>query len=395
MVPLKQGKWRAGRILLLMVMLIVTGLAGFGCVTGLRPVGWSGGAVSDGTLWVGSKEGRLVAVNLADESRQWSEALKAAGQAGGLFGCAPSYGGGCGAGAAGAAIYGTPAISGDMVYIGGYNGKVYAFAMAALSKRWVYPVEDNLEPIVGGPVVAQDRVFFGSSDGKVYALDAATGDKLWEFETGEKIWSTPAVSGDTLFIGSFDKKLYAIDTETGKEKWPPFETQGAIIATPLVYNGMVYIGSFDRHLYAIDAATGKQIWQFPTDEDENKPDNWFWATPVVYDNTIYAACLDDRVYALQADTGDKVAEFELDSPVSSSPVVVDNSIILASRKGVIYAIDTGRHELKQLAKIEEEIYGPLCASEGVVYIHTQDLTLHRINATTGAALRPISLGSKD
>jgi outer membrane protein assembly factor BamB len=151
---------------------------------------------------------------------------------------------------------------------------------------------------------------------------------------------------------------------------------------------MVYIGSFDRYFYAVDAADGSLRWRF-------MGENWFWATPVVYDNTIYAACLDDRVYALRADTGDKVAEFELDSPVSSSPVVVDSSIILASRKGVIYAIDTGRNALKELAEIEEEVYGPLCASEGVVYIHTQDLTLHRINATTGAVLRPISLGSKD
>jgi outer membrane protein assembly factor BamB len=379
-------------------MLLVIGLASFGCVTGLRPVGWSGGVVSDGTLYVGSKEGQLVAVNLADESRQWSESLKAASQAGGLFGCAPAYGGGCSAcsaGAPGVAIYGTPAVAGELVYIGGYNGKIYAYNSSSLATRWIYPRDDFLEPIVGGLVVDQSRVYFGTSVGKVYALDAANGDKLWEFETGDKIWSTPAISGDTLFVGSFDKKLYALDTETGKEKWPSFETQGAIIATPLVYNGMVYIGSFDRHLYALDAATGQKIWQFPTDEDENKPDNWFWATPVVYDNTIYAPCLDDRVYALSADTGDKVAEFKLDSPVSSSPVVVNGTIILASRKGVIYAIDTGRNALKQLAEIEEEVYGPLCASEGVVYIHTQDLTLHRINADTGAVLRPISLESKD
>ncbi len=395
-VPLKRGKWRAGRILLLAIMLGVIGLAGFGCIKGLQPIGWSGGTVSDGTLFVGSKEGRLVAVNLADESRQWSEPLKAARQAGG-FGCAPAYGGGCGAGASGVAIYGTPGLSGDLVYIGGYNGKVYAFVSGSMATRWVYPREDNLEPIVGGLLAAQGMVFFGDSDGKIYALDAATGDKLWEFLTGDKVWSTPAVEGGTLYIGSFDKKLYAIDTETGKEKWErPFETQGAIVATPLVYNGMVYIGSFDRHLYAVDATTGKQIWQFPaTDEDENKPENWFWASPVIYDNTIYAGCLDGKVYALKADTGAMVAEFDLKSSVASSPGVVNSSVIFASREGVVYAIDTGLNELKQLAVIEEEIFGPLCVNEGIVYIHTQDLTLHRVNVATGAVLRSVSLKSTD
>ena len=124
-------------------------------------------------------------------------------------------------------------------------------------------------------------------------------------------------------------------------------------------------------------------------------ENWFWAEPVVYNNTIYVACLDDRVYALRADTGDMVAEFELESSVASSPVVVNSSIILVSREGVVYAIDTGLNKIRQIATIEEEVYGPICASEGVIYVHTQDLTLHRINATTGAELRPITLKSKD
>lgn len=381
--PFKRGIWRKGRVLLLLVLLVVVGLVSLGCVSGLQPIGWSGGAVSGSTLFLGSREGRLVAVNLAAESVQWSEALKAAPSGG--FGCGlGATGGGCGTAPSGVAIYGTPAISGDLVYIGGYNGKIYAFA-SSLATRWVYPREGYLGPVVGGLVVAQGKVYFGDSDGKMYALDAATGDKLWEFKAGDKIWSTPTISDSTLFIGSFDKKLYALSAGDGSKKWE-FEAGGAIISTPVVNNGIVYAGSFDRYLYAVNAADGSLKWKF-------MGENWFWAEPVVYGNTVYAGCLDNKVYVLKADTGDKVAEFDLKSPVSSSPVVVDSSIIFASRKGVVYTIDTSRNELKQLADIQAEIYGPLCVSNGVVYIHTQDLTLHRVNATTGAVLRSISLKS--
>lgn len=383
--PLKKSKWLAGRVLLMVVMLLVVGLAGFGCIEGLQPIGWSGGEVSDGILFVGSREGKLVAVDLADEGRKWSVALRADSQGGG-FGCAPALGGGCGGGSSGVAIYGTPAVSEDLVYIGGYNGKVYAYNKSSLEMRWVYPRESYLEPIVGGLVVADGVVYFGGSDGKLYALDAATGDKLQEFETGDKIWSTPTVSGDTLFVASFDNNLYALDiNDISKKRWE-FPTEGAIVATPLVHNGTVYIGSFDKNLYAVNAADGRLKWKFTGE-------NWFWARPVLYDNTIYAPCLDDRAYALRADTGAKVAEFELASSVASSPVVLNSSIILASRQGVVYAIDTGSNALRQLADIEEDIYGPLSVSEGVIYIHTQDLTLHRVNAATGAMLRPISLKS--
>ena len=185
------------KALLLMVMLLMVtgGLTGLGCIKGLQPIGWSGGVVVDGTLFVGSAEGRLVAVNVAGGGRQWSEPLPVPESGG--FGCAAPDGG---------AIYGTPAVSDGLAYLGGYNGKIYAFNSSSLETRWIYPREDSLEPLVSGPVVAQGKVYIGGSDGKLYALDAETGDREWEFQTGDKIWSTPAIDEDMLYICSFDNK---------------------------------------------------------------------------------------------------------------------------------------------------------------------------------------------
>ena len=387
---LRHKKVLLGKVILLVVMLLVVvgGLSGFGCIKGLQPIGWSGGAVADGILFVGSEEGRLVAVNLADSTPRWSrEELKTSGTGGGLGCMAPTAGGGCGTAPAGVAIYGTPVMAGDLVYVGGYNGKIYAFNASSLETRWVYPREGFLEPIVSGPAVALGRVYIGCSDGRLYAFDAATGDWHWEFEAEDKIWSTPAIEGDRLFVGSFDKKLYALSATDGKKQWE-FETEGAIAATPLVYNNTVYIGSFDRYRYAVDAADGSLRWKFIGE-------NWFWAKPVAHNGVIYAGNLDGKVYVLNAESGAKLAEFDLGSPVSSSPVVVNDSVIFASQQGVIYTLDIGSNQLRQLADIEEEVYGPLSASGGIIYIHTQDMTLHPIDASTGAKLPTISLKSSE
>lgn len=375
----------SGILLLLLVSLLAVGLISSGCVGVLQPVGWSGGAISNGTLFVGSEEGRLVAIDIATGSRQWSEPLRTTAPTGG-FGCTPSIGaGGCATAPAGVAIYGTPAVSPELVYISGYNGKVQAYNSSSLSLRWVYPREGNLKAFVGGLLVAKDKVYSGCSDGKVYALDAATGDEVWEFQTGDKVWATPAIDGDTLFISSFDNNLYALNADDGSLKWK-YETEGSLAATPLVYNNTVYVGSLDRYLYALDATSGSFKWKF-------MGENWFWAQPAVSNNIIYAPNLDGKVYALQAISGDKVAQFDTGSPVSSSPVVVNNSIIIASRQGLIYAIDTTSNALKLLTDIKTEVYGPLCASEGIVYIHAQDKTLHRVNVITGEIPTPISLKS--
>ena len=385
------------KILLLLVILLVGSVALFGCTgggggcagAGSIPQGWSGVAESDGTLFLGSMKGEVIALNASSGARLWSKVLETTKRATGIIGCAPA--------STTVAIYGTPAVSEDLVYVASYDGKIYAFSISSGALRWVYPREGHFdEPIVGSPVVALDKVYIGGSDGKVYALDAATGDLQWEFQTGDKIWSTPTIQGETLYIGSFDKKLYALSARDGSKYWE-YLTEGSIASTPLIDDNTVYVGSFDRHVYAVDATTGKLIWQFPfTDEGENNPENWFWAKPVAYNNVIYAPCLDGKVYVLDAQTGDKINEFELESPISSSPVLVDSSIIIASDEGKVYVLDTGSNQPpRQLADLEEKLYASLGASDGVVYAHTQKHeTLYALNAQTGVTLWSLPLSSK-
>jgi len=381
------NKILVGKVLLFVIILLVGGLGVFGCTrTGTVAKGWSGGIVADGTLFLGSIEGEVVAVDISEGSVLWEVPLETSGQAGGGFGCVPA--------ATTVAIYGTPAISEELVYVGGYNGKIYAITSDLGALRWVYPREGNLQSIVGGLVVSQGKVYFGCSDGKLYALDAATGDRNWDFPTGDKIWSTSAIDGETLYIASFDKKLYAVDAATGEGKWEkPFETGGAIISTPVVYNNTVYVGSFDRYLYAVDATDGTQAWQFPVgDEVDSKPESWFWAKPVVYDNTIYAGNLDGKVYILNAETGDEVVDaIDLGSPISSWPVLVDGSIMVASEDGRVWAIDTGNNQKSELTNLEQKICAPLCASDGIIYIHTQEGILYEVDTQTGATRQLYSI----
>ena len=374
-----------GKILLLLVMLLVlvSGLTIPGCrELGDVPRGWSGVVVADGALFLGSMEGKLVAIDESNQDRLWDVPFESTKQTGG-FGCAQAP--------ESVAIYGTPVVAGDLVYVAGYNGKLYAIN-ATGEKRWEYPPEAELEPIVGGPAVALGKVYIGCSDGKLYALDAATGGREWKFETGDKIWSTLSANGDTVYIGSFDKKLYALDAADGRKKWE-FPTEGAIVATPLVYDGTVYIGSFDRYLYALNATDGSLRWKFLAE-------NWFWARPVADNGVIYAGSVDGKVYALKTENGDKIAEFDLGSPVISSPVLADGAIIVASEEGKVYSLDiTSNQESRtanqrQLANLEEKIHAPLAAGNGVVYIHSDKDVLYAVDIQSGVTQWSLSLKSE-
>jgi len=136
-----------------MLLVLTSGLTIFGCRGELGAIarGWSGVAIADGALFLGSMDGKLVAINESNQDRLWPDVpFKASEQSGG-FGCARAP--------EAVAIYGTPAVAEDLVYIAGYNGKLYAINAKTGALRWVHPREGELEPIVGGPVVALDKVY--------------------------------------------------------------------------------------------------------------------------------------------------------------------------------------------------------------------------------------------
>jgi outer membrane protein assembly factor BamB len=367
----------------LLAAVIAVGLLS-GCSRGATTIGWSGGVVADDSVFVGANSGRLVAYNLTDNTTLRADALKPKPSSG-LLSCGSL---GCGSGTAVVPIYGTPVISGDSVYVAGYNGRVYAYKTANMAYRWNYPVDGYLGSFVGGAVIYNNKLFIGSSDEKVYALDTVTGAKVAEYKTKGKIWGTPAIdeTTGTLFIGSYDKSLYALSTDDLSLKWS-FETKGSIISQPLISKGVVYFGSFDKNIYAVNIADGSLKWKFTGQ-------NWFWAKPALFNGKLYAACLDHFVYVLDPLTGTAVHDaYDMGNPVSSDPAIVDNLIIFTTREGSIYKIDTTTMDKTLVINLGMTIDGPLMAYKGIIYIHPQTAIMILVDPVTGKKVGTISLES--
>jgi outer membrane protein assembly factor BamB len=359
----------------------------------MQPIGWSGVVINNGTAFTGSKEGRLVSVNLSNSSKLLADTLKlpASGSS-----CSSSSGGSaCGGTATAIAIYGSPAFAnvpvfGDLVYVAGYNGKVFAYDAANLQQRWVYPVDGNLNPIVGGVTISGSTLFFGGTDGYVYALDTSTGALKWKHATNGEIWASPTVDNDTVFISSFDRKVYALSAATGDEKWT-FTTGANNVATALVSGGIVYVGSLDRNLYALNETDGKEIWRYTGG-------NWFWAKPVLANGLIFAPNLDNNVYALDAKLGaqGKLQTFDMQGQVAAWPVVVNNQVVVATQNAKLWTIDATNLTVSPVlvATIPENATAPLAADGDKVYVNAPDNKIYGYNITTKAVLQSISLASQ-
>jgi outer membrane protein assembly factor BamB len=363
-------------ILLSLLAVIVAGCT----ATTTQPKGWSGVAISDNNLFAGSSTGKLIGIEEATGNRLFNDLSLETGSSGGFLGC--------GAAPVAVAIYSTPLVSGDKVYVAGYNGKVYSVDANKGIKGWSFQPERGLQPIIGGLAIDQNALFFGTASGYVYSIDATTSSQNWEFKTGNKIWATPLIDNGTLYIGSFDKKLYALNIADGKEKWQ-VKTDGAIISTPVVENNTLYFGTLDRYFYAVDATNGNLKWK--SSEIAGK---WFWANPILVNNVIYAPNMDGKVYVLNAENGQNIiAPIVIASPISSSPVIVGDDIILAAQDGKVWSINTNDNIMKLLIDLGGQIQvsskikiaAALSSSQDVVYIHTQDGKFYALNASSGEA----------
>jgi outer membrane protein assembly factor BamB len=336
-----------------------------GCLgSSVASKGWSGPVASNGSLYVGSMSGKVIAFDdIGADSEHPVEQWRYPDET------VISY------------IYSDPVVDNGNVYIGCYNGKVYVLNASRGYREWIYPSDKYLGAIVGSPAVVDGTLYFGSSDKKLYAINTETRVQAWPpFETGGKIWSTPVVYNGTVYVGSFDHKLYAIDAESGIKLWE-FSAGGAIVSTPIIYNDAVYFGSMDQKFYAVDVTTGALKGGFTP----FKADDWFWGKAIAYNGSIIAASLAGTIYALDAESGNKLWEAGTEGTIRGNPALVNNRVIVGTDEGsnmgrvYCFAADTGERLWLYPSENADPMYAihaSIGSSGNVVYVHTTNQKIY-------------------
>jgi outer membrane protein assembly factor BamB len=91
------------------------------------------------------------------------------------------------------------------------DGRVTALNVATGAVVWSVrlPGAPYLGGVLSPPAVSGDTVYVGSNNGRLYGLDRATGEEVWSYEIGSWVASGPAISGNALVAGAWDGNLYA------------------------------------------------------------------------------------------------------------------------------------------------------------------------------------------
>ena len=139
----------------------------------------------------------------------------------------------------------SPAIVGDILYVGTYGSEVLAVDWKKKEVAWRYASGNGEFPFHSSAAVTDTLVVVGGRDKLVHAINRETGKKAWTFATRAKVDSSPVVVGDRVFIGSNDGNLYELGLTDGKERWK-HNAGKPISAAPAVGEGVLVIGSESR-----------------------------------------------------------------------------------------------------------------------------------------------------
>jgi outer membrane protein assembly factor BamB len=317
--------------------------------------------VAEGTAFVGTREGRLLAVAADSGAVRWVRDL------GGRIAGGPTVG------------------EGGRVYVGTDTGEVWAVAAETGATQWRAQVSSE---VITVPRLAAGMVFVRTADDFLWALRAADGGSRWSFNVeGRSLalrgGSRPAFANGRVYAGFSTGELVALESGDGKPAWretiaspsgrTELERMVDVDAAPRIVEGMVIAAAYHGSVMALNAADGQQLWkrQFSVYSD-----------PVVANDRVFLTTTESQVVALDRSGGGTLwtQKALADAGSLSAPALTERAVVVGDGKGRVswFARDTGEL-LGQIDLGPSAVHSPpLPVGGGVVLAMTDEGTLNRI-----------------
>ncbi|MEZ5318526.1 MAG: PQQ-binding-like beta-propeller repeat protein [Vicinamibacterales bacterium] len=268
--------------------------------------------VVDGTVYIGSGDHRVYALDAATGAVRWSFET-------------------------GDVVHATPAVADGVVYIGSWDRYLYALDAATGRQIWKFETGDDRQiynqiGIASSAAVADGVVLVGCRDGHFYAVDAKTGRQRWaEDNKGGWVIASPAVRDGIVYFPTSDGTQFkAIRIATGELVWRTVN-RTVSFSSPVIAGDRVYFGSHDGLLNVLDLRTGARVGSFATAGHTANHERYLDAEGRMNNAAIFTdRTLDSVVIGLDR-------QFTLGS-VLSSPVIVDGVAYFGSTDGHLYAV---------------------------------------------------------
>jgi eukaryotic-like serine/threonine-protein kinase len=183
----------------------------------------SSATVVNGVVYVGCRDAHVYAIDAATGAVRWKYSTK------------------------GAWVSASPTVRDRKVFVGTGDSSLLIILDAATGR--LLAQTEKVWMIFGSPAVTRDMVYVGSMDGKLSGLDHS-GRIIWNFQTdaSRRNLSKYVDAKGAMNYSSIVAERFYDDSALRFEK---IFSMGSFLSSPVLVNGVLYIGSTDGSIYAL------------------------------------------------------------------------------------------------------------------------------------------------
>lgn len=270
-------------------------------------------------------------------------------------------------------IRSSASVAGGAVYVGSYDGNLYAVDETDGTVRWRFRAQRG---IVSRPVPIAEMVLFGSEDRSVYAVSRQSGRSIWSYRTNMAVRSSVLVDEKSCFVGSDDGFLYRIERTKGAAGWR-YRTWGPVRSSAHAIGDQIVFGSDDGYLYSVHRETGQLNWR----HNVSAP---VMSSPVSSQGVLVVGASDGAVRGFSEVDGKLLWTYQTGKTVIASPAISDQTAYIGSADGYMYALAVASGEVNWQSKLGRQLTATACIDGERLYVGGVDGVVYCLNRADGS-----------
>ncbi|RUO80306.1 outer membrane protein assembly factor BamB [Idiomarina tyrosinivorans] len=284
-----------------------------------EPARISGGlTVSYETLFLGTENGEVVALNTNDGSLKWHTEV-------------------------GNEVTAKPAVGEGKVVVHTSAGRVFALNAETGEELWRY--DGSLPPLtlrgVSAPAVEAGGAIIGDSSGRAMVLIMENGQQAWsarvgmpsgasELERLSDIDATPVIRGSIVYMVAYNGDLVALDLRSGQVRW---RREYSSFEDLTVTENAIYLTNDQSHVFKVTREGGNELWSSAELFGREL------TAPVEFGNYVVVGDFEGYLHWFDQDSGKLVGRMDIGGDgIYAHPVVDDNVLYVQTRDGDVVAI---------------------------------------------------------
>ena len=244
-------------------------------------------------------------------------------------------------------MFATPAVAGNLVYVGSCGGIFYALDKDSGRLRWSYDTRADGPPAQfhGDPLITDTSVIVDTdveSQGHLYAFDRETGKVRWKQPLdGGSMGDVVRSRGDVVVL-TMRGELVSFELATGRRNWTfdkaPRTPAGARPpGSPALAGSRLFFAARLGEVYALDAASGRLLWKQDLGIELN-------TSLTLSGDALYVAGIKGRIVKVSAVTGAVLAAFETGAVtygtlVAAGECVIATQAVSEEGAGILTCLD--------------------------------------------------------